>query len=640
MALTGLFDIGRSALVASRLGLEVTGNNIANVNNKDYSRQEVILEVYNPIPTSVGTLGRGVSVKEIERHIDTYLETQLRIQNSNIGKSEIYDNVYGLVEDFFNEQKDFGLSSQMEAFFNAWNEISAEPNSDTQRATMLIEAQNLLTRAQEIEDRLIDIRSSLDEEIPAVITNINELANDILYYNREIAALEAGGLQNANDLRDKRDGLLKELSALIDINVIEDDNGQVLVQTGTRNLVDFGQSVHEMDYDTSNLEYTSITIDNIEITNNIKNGRLGALLALKNNEEDGIPGLLSDMRKLTAAITNEVNIIHSSGFGLNASAADFTLTDNTPATTTTGAINSLTISDYNNFTPGYYNITFTSATTYDVYRNGTLESANNTYAGSTINLNGMNITFSTDPANNDTFNIAATGKDLFQPLSVYTVNQTPTTLASVSTITSAAIYDRTALQYKEYELTFTNATTYTLYDIRNNTTTTGTLNANNSALIDGMEITFSTVPPPAAGHKFLISPIAEAISKADVIITDPSDVAASATSTGTPGDNNNALEIIALADKELSVLSSSSINDYYYTIVAKAGGLAKDAKDQLAFEQNLQDELQLKRDSLSAVSLDEEAMNLIRYQKAFEAASRLIQTADDILGILVNLGMR
>ncbi|MCI4626328.1 MAG: flagellar hook-associated protein FlgK [Candidatus Magnetoovum sp. WYHC-5] len=643
MPISNFFYIGNSALTSSKTALEVTSNNIANVNTEEYHRQDVILKVANPISRAFygdgsGTIGSGVNVLDIRRRFDQYLENQYLQQTQNVGKYTVLENAYSLIEEFVNEQQDVGLEDYITEFFDAWNELSASPTGQTQRTVLMSKAQALITRAQDIEGKMEDIQDALDTELPVIVDKINDIADQIIALNEQIAPIEASGTATANDLRDRRDGLLLELASYVDFQTVEDDSGRVTVMVGERNLVSGGYTVHDMTMETSVDDKVVIEIEGIDITSKLTKGRLGGILELRNSDTEGVPGMLTELRTLISAIENETNIIQSTGFGLNAQQSDYTITDNTPASTTTGVIASSTITDFTNFTPGDYRFNFTASNTYDVYRNGQLLSSGNAYTTPTISINGMDVTFSTDPAANDSFYASAIGNNFFQPLSVYTLNKSDTTVAPNSQITSATIYDRTALTYKEYEVRFTSATDYELYDMANGTTTTGTLNTANAILVDGMEITFSTVPQPGSGNIFLISPIRESISNGSMILTDSDQVAAASTYDGLPGDNTNALAVIDMSNTQLSALSNKTISEYYNALVTNAGTKASSAQDTLEFDQQLLYSLKQKRDSVSAVNLDDEAMNIIRYQKAFEAAARIIQTADDLFEVLVNLG--
>ncbi|KJU82230.1 flagellar hook-associated protein FlgK [Candidatus Magnetobacterium bavaricum] len=636
MSVTALFDIARSAIMTNRTALEVTANNIANVNTPDYSRQDAILQISSPLMTSVGEIGRGVDIADIKRRYDKFIETQLIYEKSNMGRSAMMDDTYSKLEDALNEQTGVGLGGVITDLFNAWQEIATNPGASAQRNLLLTKATELVDKSKEIEKRLTDLAASVDKEIPSVVDNINKLADTIAQLNLKIAETEAGSTHEANNLRDQRTGALKELAELVKFDSFDDEFGRTNVIVGQRNIVS-GNIVHPMQgTKTADGKFT-VSVGGIDVTDKVTNGRLGALLELKNSDQSGLPFALSNMRRIVGSITNEVNIIQSTGFGLNSTQSDFTLTNNTPIGTTSGGIDSLSISNFTNFVPGDYQIKFTASDKYDVYRNGQLSSSGNTYTGSTISVNGMDIKFSIPPdapAANDTFYVSAKGQDLFNSYSPTVINFNSTTVGNVS----ATVFDRGALTYKEYEIRFTGSNTYDLYDIKDKTTVSGTLTAANTLVVDGIQVEFSGTPQ--SGDIFKLSPIDLAIKSSGVAITDIEKVAAASGSPGLPGDNRNALAVVQLAEFKhatTSSLKNSTFSGFYSAFVVSAGGFSRAAKDNNAFESNLFNELTQRRNSVSAVSLDEEAMNIVRFQKGFEAAARLVSVTDEMLKTLVNL---
>lgn len=122
-----------------------------------------------------------------------------------------------------------------------------------------------------------------------------------------------------------------------------------------------------------------------------------------------------------------------------------------------------------------------------------------------------------------------------------------------------------------------------------------------------------------------------------VLVTDPRSVAAAVDGAGLPGDNGNAARIAALSDAPLPELGGATVHGYYAGLVARAGSNAREASDSLRFDRNLTAELERRREAVSGVSLDEEAANLIRYQRAFEAGARMIKVTDELLRAVIDL---
>jgi flagellar hook-associated protein 1 FlgK len=136
---------------------------------------------------------------------------------------------------------------------------------------------------------------------------------------------------------------------------------------------------------------------------------------------------------------------------------------------------------------------------------------------------------------------------------------------------------------------------------------------------------------------FTISPLTTAIQNFGTAVIDPREIAAAGTAISAPGDNANALALAGLMDSKISTLNSDTFANYYQTLVGQVGSQSKAASDGLTFSNNFLTQLNNQRDSVSGVNMDEEAANLVRFQRAYEAAARLIQTADTIFQDLLNL---
>jgi flagellar hook-associated protein 1 FlgK len=226
----------------------------------------------------------------------------------------------------------------------------------------------------------------------------------------------------------------------------------------------------------------------------------------------------------------------------------------------------------------------------------------------------------------------STGNDFFDPLQIYTLDY-----SSGGYISSATVNDPSALTLDEYDINFTDASTY---DIINNAT--GVTVASGQTYSAGSTITFDGIDvvidgSPAAADSFLISPLRGVINNVDVAITDTRQIAAASSALTLPGDNTNALQLFQLSQSGISDLSGATFEGFYRGIVSNVGVDSKAAADSLTYDSNLLFELEKKREEISGVSLDEEAANLIRYQRAFEAGARIIKITDELLQMVIDL---
>jgi flagellar hook-associated protein 1 FlgK len=541
MSLLNLITIGKSAVFSSQAALNVTGNNIANVNTPGYTRQEAVLETASPVvPVPGGYLGTGVDISRIERHYDRFIETQLLGQEQNFGNSSAMDQVLGQVEQVFNDPGGGGLSKSLNAFFNAWQSLSTNPGDTAQRTVLLSNANSLVSTMKGMESVLLGTLKQVNGEIADVARQVNGIATDIARLNTQIVGIESGGGgAKANDLRDTRDQLVTRLAGLVEIGTREGQNGSLAVTVGMRNLVD-GDKVNTLTTKPDATGDLGLSLDGIDITSRIAKGRLGGLLASRGDTESGP---LLDLRRLAAALTKEMNLLHRPGVGLD----------------------------------------------------------------------------------------GTTGNDFFAPLSLSTADT-----SAGAEITSATITDPAALTLSEYSISIGAGNAYTVTNKDSGgVVATGTYSTGSPIAFDGIRVVVTGTA--AAGDSFTVSPLTGAIANFGVSITDPRKIAAASDANALPGDNTNALRIAGLADASLASLGNATFSGYYGGLVLKAGKLAQDASDLQQFDANLRSELSNRRASVSGVSLDEEATNLIAFQRAYEAGARIIKITDELFQTVLQL---
>ncbi len=541
MALFGLFDIGKSAILANQTALDVTANNIANINTPGFSRKEAVLTIASPVKTRTGFVGRGVTITKIRRLYDSFLQGQILNQKQNLGRSSILADIYSQVEEVFNEQNFPGLSAAMNDYFNAWQEVADNPDTFAQRTSLMQKAEALINITKDMERSLKDSLEDINQGIEDTLQQINRLAEELAALNQQIVQIEAGSSQQANDLRDTRDVLMGELAELIGFTSFEDSFGRVTIIVGGINLV-YGENYRTLSTQNNVDGSLSIVVNSQTINDRITSGQLSGMLAAYDEINDTV---LKDLRKLVASLIKETNLQHRQGYGL----------------------------DGNN------------------------------------------------------------NRDFFNALNVYKLDY-----SDGANITSATITDNSALTLHEYEIRFTSSTNYQVYDLdTNSVVTSGTYSSGSAINFDGLSITITDDGSgPATGDKFFISTIHDAIKNFSLSITSTDEVAAASSSSTLPGDNRNALAILNKYQNTISDLDGT-YNDFYNSIVNTSGTLSRAAQDRKNFEEHLLEELNLRRESLSGVNLDEEAMNLVKYQKAYEAAARLIQITDELLEVLINL---
>ncbi|NLY54036.1 MAG: flagellar hook-associated protein FlgK [Firmicutes bacterium] len=225
-------DIARKALAAQMRALDVTGHNIANQATPGYSRQRAVLTTTNPytVPgmhshTGAGQVGTGVQVSTIYRLRDNYIDYQLRSQSQHLGKAAAENQTLDRVEGIFGDLQGSGLKTAIAQFFNAWQDLSRDASNETVRAIVQQRGVAVADMFRHVDSQLQDVVEDINHGISLTITDINSIVDRIASLNAQIQTSELGG-KNANDLRDRRDLLIDELSQLINVHVFE-NNGQL-----------------------------------------------------------------------------------------------------------------------------------------------------------------------------------------------------------------------------------------------------------------------------------------------------------------------------------------------------------------------------------------------------------------------------
>jgi flagellar hook-associated protein 1 FlgK len=242
-------ELLKRALFANETLMNTTGHNISNANTPGYSRQRVDLTEMNPLyypgmtmAGNPGALGTGVTMEDITRIRDTFLDQRYRDENSSLGQWTQIQTTVNQITAVFNEPSDTGLSTVMSKFFNSWAQLvgRAESSDDpSARAVVLSQAQELTDMFNSTAAKLNAIKQNLQTNIQADVQQANTYLQQISDLTKQINDIEANSGDRANDLRDQRDQLLDELSQLADVSVT-DSNGSFQVKIGGQVVVDNG----------------------------------------------------------------------------------------------------------------------------------------------------------------------------------------------------------------------------------------------------------------------------------------------------------------------------------------------------------------------------------------------------------------
>ena len=307
----GSFEIGRRAIHAQQKGAQVTGQNIANANTEGYSRQLVLMKALVP-PAAPGVEtppGYGVAISDIRRIKSEFYGDQIMKTMTSQNYWERLGETLSGIEVIFQEPEETGINTALNEFFDAWQDLSVNPESHAVRLSLREQAEALTGLVRDIYGRLDELKFDVRKELQATLTQINTLAAEIADLNKKITYLQALG-QKSNELLDQRDLCLQELSKHVNIRVNEKVGGSLEVLAGGCILLHddrhFDLEIRE--------EGGQLAVYN----------EIGAKLSIREGD-GGIAGMLQSyntifpryqgsLNDLVVTLVEEVNDLHKGGY--------------------------------------------------------------------------------------------------------------------------------------------------------------------------------------------------------------------------------------------------------------------------------------------------------------------------------------
>jgi flagellar hook-associated protein 1 FlgK len=589
VSLTAAFQIGRSGLNAAQVGIQVTGNNLANAATPGYTRQQVFLNPAAEYRLGNLMLGRGVEVAGVRRMVDGALQDRLMKGTADDAGAQTNLRLLSGVEATLNELSDqnLDLSSQLTGFFNAWSELANTPNQASARALVVQKGQSLAAFMRSMQQSLVEQRTAVDTELRQTISNADDLLTQVARLNTQIVTAEQGGSASGNEgaaagLRDQRDQMLSRLAELMDVSTIEQPSGAVDVLVGSTPVVLAGISrgvqlvTQVVDGETQVHLATKDKNEKLNLTS----GQIGALLGRR---EDLVNDTLNTLDTLAQRLIYEVNRVHSTGSGLTPYTA-LTATTRIPAGSESLALNDPTNAAMADLpfkpTSGSFLLNITDTTT-------------NSTQTVQINVDLDGLTSANTPGFTDDTSLLTLASSIATALG---------SRGSVGIDAQGRLGINAASGYK---LSFSQDSSGVLAALGLNSYFTGTG--------------------------------ASDIDVRSDLLSAPGLLAVAQTSGGTTTDNAAALAVSAIRNKTLSELGGNSLTQYWEQAAQAVGVRTDSAKTAAGAASAVKSNLEAQRSAISGVSTDEEAINLINYQRLYEANARFISTVNELTQILINL---
>ncbi len=603
----GIFDalgVGYSGLTTAQSGIETTSHNISNVNTPGYSRQRIEQKANYPLNKEPGTFGTGSKVEEVVRLHDEFVYGRMKSANASLSYQEFSETTLKEIADGLTDLDNQGIANDLQEFYNAWSKVVQYPQDEAAKLEVVNSMDRMAKDLNTTYKRLDDIQNRLNGELTKGIDDINDLAKNIVELNKQINKIENVPHQHANDLRDERDRLELELSKMVNISVYKSNaviNGKETqtdagngynINIAGHNIVD-GVTFHPLEVaqaDKSTPFQSVYYIDHnqvkTDITDKLRGGKIGAILDLRGNGYDV-----------------------ESGKALNSK-----------------------IRDYKD--------------SFDSFTKGLMQRTNSIYAASaqgsiqTDSIEGLkaDTKLSTiEDIKQGSFNVIVYNSD------GEVVAKRPVTIdndTTMDTIKNAININR--------DDNGDNDGTNDLDDIFEATVSDdGVLSIVPKAGKEGLyNIAIEDNGTNFAGwsgvNKLFEGNGAKDISVRQDILNNPSKLSAS--KTGIDGSSDLAMDMVNIQYDEIAFKTPQGESTYqtldaFYrytsTAISQDAGNASIARDSAELlTQTVEEQMQ----SVSGVDMDEELMNLMKYQTAYQASAKIITTVDQMLNTL--LGMK
>lgn len=237
MPISRMFDISSRSLAVYRRALEVTSHNIVNSANPNYSRQRIGFETELPNFMGGFAWGNGVRISDVTRVRDSLIDAHILGTNQKYSDSYRQSQLVGSIEKIFSEPSDLGISNLMTSFFNSFNELAVTPNSVELRTNVLNSANNLSAKVSSVNQSLASLKNDIRQEFQQNVNSVNSILQQIHQINNEQFSNSTSGVP-VNDLLDRRDALVEQLSNLVNISVVYDNTNSAVVSIGGALAVD------------------------------------------------------------------------------------------------------------------------------------------------------------------------------------------------------------------------------------------------------------------------------------------------------------------------------------------------------------------------------------------------------------------
>lgn len=611
-------ELGKRSIMAHTDAITTAGHNISNANTEGYSRQRVQLKEFDPLykpdlerAERAGMIGQGMDSQSINRVRDELLDQRITEQQHSESYWETRSKYYTMIEQIYNEPDDVSIRSNMDKFWEGWQELSVHPESQAARQAVVTRGESLADSIKTKWEALMGVGNLINGDIEATVKQVNDYTRQIASLNAEIVRSRGMG-DNPNDLLDRRDLLVDKLSKIINITSDRRDSdefmvhldGHVLVQGGVARSFDLETVVDNNGYD--KLVWKDTGNEAV-----IKGGTLGALIELRDVD---IRSEVQSLNTMTMNFSDLVNDIHRNGYGANnVTGLDF-FTQHSFVENVNGNYDR----DGDGTLDHSYIFRFTGTTKLNPQEQIGLEGV------MTLSGSGGNVQVAYHPT--DTVETVINRiNDSNGEVKAYLDRNNNLVLKG----TTASAVENPDFVIRHVEDSGFFLTGYT-----------GILQASGAA--GAYDYAQADAVQALAGAQFAVSPVLNPAGYIEVNQTLKNDVmsvaAAYKDNSGNvnAGDGRAAVEIAAIRNTKVMIGHERTFDDYFADSVTNVGLKGEQAENMHLSHSAVMEDLRSLRDSISGVNIDEELADIIKFQHGYNAAAKFVTVWDSLLDTIIN----
>lgn len=611
-------ELGKRSIMAHTDAISTAGHNISNANTEGYSRQRVQLKEFDPLyrpdlerPERAGMIGQGIDVQSITRIRDEMLDQRITAQQNQESYWDTRSKYYTMIEQIYNEPDEVSVRSNMDKFWESWQELSINPESQAARQAVVTRGESLSDSIKSKWENLMGVGSLINSDIDSTVKQINSYANQIAAVNSEIVRSRGVG-DNPNDLLDRRDLLVDKLSKLANITTDSRDpdefmvhlDGKVLVQGGVARNFDLVSL-------TDNNGYEKLVWADTREDASVSGGTLGALIELRDVD---VRNEIQSLNTMTMNFSDLVNDVHRNAYGANnVTGLDF-FTQHSFVENVNGNFdrNGDGVLDHS------YIFRFTGTTTLNPQEQ--------------IGFEGV-MTFS-GPSGN--VQVPYHPTDTVETV-INRINDSNGEVKAYLDRNNNLVLKGTTAQDVEnpdFVIRHVEDSGFFLTGYSGILAASGADGAYDFARADAVD--------SLAGAQFAVSPVlnpAGYIEVNGVVKNDVKSVAAAFRDDSgnvNAGDGRAAVEIASIRNTKVMIGHERTLDDYFADSVTNVGLKGEQAENNLKSHMAIMNDLRTMRDSISGVNIDEELSDIIKFQHGYNAAAKFVTIWDSLIDTVIN----